>query len=110
MKGSLLKFYLEENKTYKGKQLYDWLIETAQSLGLKGVTVNSSVQSFDRQGHLHSAHFFELADRPIQVEFVLDTAQEILFFSSISQEDISLFYTKTAIEFGSVGNQEKNNV
>jgi uncharacterized protein len=110
MKGSLLKFYLEENKTYKGKQLYDWLIETAQSLGLKGVTVNSSVQSFDRQGHLHSAHFFELADRPIQVEFVLDTAQEILFFSSISQENISLFYTKTAIEFGSVGNQEKNNV
>ncbi|USA45000.1 DUF190 domain-containing protein [Acinetobacter sp. C26M] len=110
MKGSLLKFYLEENKLYKGKQLYEWLIETAKSLGLRGVTVNSGVESFDRQGHLHSAHFFELADRPIQLEFVLDTEQEILLFSSISQENISLFYTKTAIEFGSVGNKENNNV
>lgn len=110
MKGYLLKFYLEENKTYKGKQLYDWLIETAQSLGLSGVTVNSGIQSFDQQGHLHTTHFFELADRPIQVEFVLDPEKEHSFFSSISHEDISLFYTKTAIEFGRLGNKEKNNV
>lgn len=60
MKGYLLKFYLEENENYKGKPLYDWLLEVAKTIGLKGETVNNGIQSFDRQGKLHSAHFLNL--------------------------------------------------
>ncbi|MDH0030284.1 MULTISPECIES: DUF190 domain-containing protein [unclassified Acinetobacter] len=109
MKGYLLKFYLEENENYKGKPLYDWLLEVAKTIGLKGATVNNGIQSFDRQGKPHSAHFFELADRPVQIEFIVDIEQEQSLFATLSQENISIFYSKTSIEFGSVGNKENNN-
>lgn len=110
MKGYLLKFYIEEHENYKVKLLYEWLLTEAQAIGLKGATVNHGVESFDRHGKLHAAHFFELADCPIQIEFVVNIEQEQSFLSTISQENISIFYTKTPIEFGYVGHKENNNV
>ncbi|WHP06189.1 MULTISPECIES: DUF190 domain-containing protein [Acinetobacter] len=91
------------------------MLEVAKTIGLKGATVNNGIQSFDRQGKPHSAHFFELADRPVQIEFIVDIEQEQSLFATLSQENISIFYSKTStmlvivVEFGSVGNKENNN-
>lgn len=52
-------------------------------------------------GHkLHSAHFFDLADQPIEVTMALSAEDADRLFQRLREEKINVFYVKTPTEFG----------
>ena len=52
---------------------------------------------------MHSAHFFELSDQPVQVQFALSAAQADSLLNYVNQQQLSLFYVKAPVAFGYVG-------
>jgi len=103
MKGFQITFFTEQSRKHKGKPLAEWLLEVAHQYGVKEATLTAGGEAYDSRGHFHSAHFFELADQPVQVRVAVDEAAADRLFAMLSQEDISVFYVKTPVEFGSVG-------
>ncbi|BCX68790.1 MULTISPECIES: DUF190 domain-containing protein [Pseudomonas] len=103
MKGFLVIFFTQQNRRHHGKMLGDWLVDLAKEMGLRGATLATGIEGFGHSGKLHSAHFFELADQPTEVRLVLTEEESIRLFERLEGEEIALFYTKTAVEFGVIG-------
>ena len=67
MKGTYLIFFVQENRTRHGVLVYEWLLEEARRLGVKGGTAFKAIAGFGRHGHIHADHFIELAgDLPLR--------------------------------------------
>ena len=103
MNGFLLSFYTAQNRTYQGQMMSAWLLAVAKQMNLRGATVLAGLEGVDHQGLFHSASFFELVDRPIQIQFALTHEQATELLDYLKDKEISLFYVKTPIEFGVVG-------
>ena len=103
MNGFLLSFYTAQNRTYQGQPMSEWLLAVAKQMNLRGATVLAGMEGIDHQGLFHSASFFELADRPVQLQFALSNQQATELLNYLNDKEISLFYVKTPIEFGVVG-------
>ena len=102
MNGYQITFFTEQNKRHHGKPLADWLVRLAQELGLHGATLIPATEGFGRHHRLHSAHFFELADQPIEIVMVVTEAEAQRLFERLRAEQVNLFYVKTVAEFGLV--------
>ena len=102
MKGYQITFYMAHDQRHHGQPLGEWLIGVARELNLRGATLQSAAEGFGRSGRIHSAHFVELADQPMELITVVteDEAQRLL--ERLRKESIKLFYVKTAVEFGSL--------
>lgn len=101
MNGTVLRFYVHENRTYKQISLFEWLLEQAKKMQIHGGSAFRAIAGFGRHGALHEEHFFELAaDTTVQVEFVLTEAQADAFLELLRTERISIFYTQAPTEFG----------
>ncbi|NNP77989.1 hypothetical protein A7P54_16440 [Acinetobacter sp. Ac_3412] len=103
MNGFLLSFYTAQNRTYQGQMMSEWLLAVAKQMNLRGATVLAGMEGVDHQGLFHSASFFELADRPVQIQFAVSNQQATELLDYLNDKEISLFYVKTPIEFGVVG-------
>lgn len=75
MNGYQITFFTQQDKRHHGKPLADWLVHLAQEMGLRGATLIAGSEGFGHHGRIHSAHFFELADQPVEV-LVAVTAEE----------------------------------
>ena len=106
MKGFQITFFTQQDRKHAGKQLAEWLLQFAQAHGARGATILAGSESFGRDGHFHSAHFFELADQPIEVTMAVDEQTADTLFDALTKEGVSVFYVKTAVEFGSIGTPE----
>ena len=104
MQGFQVTFHTEQNRRHGHHLVTDWLMELAQSLGIQGVTTSAGTLGVGRDGKLHSAHFIELSDQPVAVTMALTAPQCTLLFDRLALENANLFYVKTAVEFGVVGN------
>lgn len=103
MKGYQVTFCTGEGRHHRGKPMGHWLMATIQSLGIPGATMTVGVQGVGRDGRLHSAHFFELADQPVEVMVAVTDAQCELLFATLAREQANVFYLKAPVEFGVVG-------
>jgi PII-like signaling protein len=104
MKGTLLRFYVHEKRRHHHVLLYDWLLEQAKELGIRGGSAFRAIAGFGRHGVLHEEHFFELAgDLTVEVELAVTDDEAERMMTRIRDEGISVFYVRTAVEFGSVG-------
>jgi len=103
MKGFLVIFITQQSRRHHGKMLGDWLVDLAQEMGLRGATLATGIEGFGHSGKLHSSHFFELADQPTEIHMAITEEESVRLFERLEAEDISLFYIKTPVEFGSVG-------
>ncbi|WP_433847362.1 DUF190 domain-containing protein [Acinetobacter proteolyticus] len=103
MNGFLLSFYTAQNRTYQGQMMSEWLFAVAKQMNLRGATVLAGMEGVDHQGLFHSASFFELADRPVQIQFAVSNQQATELLGYLNDKEISLFYVKTPIEYGVVG-------
>ncbi|MGE7957914.1 DUF190 domain-containing protein [Pseudomonas sp. NPDC089530] len=108
MNGFLVIFFTQQNRRYHGKMLGDWVVDLASELGLRGATLSSAIEGFGHTGRLHSAHFFELADQPIEVRLALTPEECTKLFERLDAENIELFYTKAPIEFGLLGKKSRD--
>jgi len=103
MKGTLLRFYVHENRTHHHIALFEWLLEQAKKMGIHGGSAFRAIAGFGRHGILHEEHFFELAaDMTVAVEFVVSDAEADKLLSLLRQERVSIFYSRVAAEFGAI--------
>lgn len=103
MNGYLITFYTEMNQRHQGQQIHEWLLALSRKMHFRGVTVMHGFEGIDHKGKLHSSSFFELVDEPITIQLALTELETEQLFEYLNQEEISIFYVKTAVEFGTVG-------
>lgn len=107
MKGTLLRFYVHENRRHRHRLLYEWLLEQAKALGIHGGSAFRAIAGYGRHGVLHEERFFELAgDLTVEIDFAVgdDDAQRLL--DRVAAERISIFYVRLPIEYGMIEGDE----
>jgi PII-like signaling protein len=105
MNGYQITFFTQQDRRHHGKPVADWLIHLARDMGLRGATIVAGGEGFGHQGRIHSAHFFELADQPLEVVMAVTMEEAALLFDRLTKEGIHLFYVKTPVEFGTLGEE-----
>ena len=104
MDGSFLRFYVHENDRLHGQLAWEWLLQQANGLGLRGGSAFRAVAGFGRHHVLHEERFFELAGTvTVEVEFIVtdDEARQLL--EIVSGETLRLFYARIPAHFGVIG-------
>jgi PII-like signaling protein len=103
MKGYQLTFFTQQDRQHNHQPLGEWLVQAAMKLGIGGATLMAATEGFGHDRKLHAAHFFELADQPVEVTMAVNEQQAERMFEHLKQEGVKVFYIKTPIEFGMVG-------
>lgn len=103
MNGYQITFFTQQNRRHHGKPLADWLLHLAKEMDLHGATLIPASEGFGHHGRIHSAHFFELADQPLEVLVAVTEDEAERLFARLRAEGVSLFYVKTPVEFGMLG-------
>jgi PII-like signaling protein len=105
MNGYQITFFTHQDKRHKGKQIGEWLVHLAQELGLGGATLLAGGEGFGHHRRIHSAHFFEMADQPLEVLVAVSAEESERLFERLKAEGVHLFYVKTPVEFGVLGEE-----
>ncbi|MGF6495650.1 PII-like signaling protein [Luteibacter sp. 621] len=100
MKGYRILFFTQENRKVHGHPVGQWILDTARKLGAPGGTLTVDAAGFGHSGKMHSAGFFEMADRPITVSVTTDEAICEALMAAIAAEHVDLFYCRSEVEFG----------
>lgn len=103
MNGYQITFFTQQGRRVHGKPVGEWLIQLTRELGLHGATLQSAAEGFGRSGRVHSVHFFELADQPIEVITIVTSEEAERLFARLRSEKVHLFFVKVAVEFGTIG-------
>jgi PII-like signaling protein len=107
MNGTLLRFYVHENRKHDHILLYEWLLEQAKKLGIHGGSAFRAIAGFGRHGVLHEEHFFELAgDLTIEIDFAVSETEADQLLALIRRENIRVFYARSPIEYGVVDGKD----
>jgi PII-like signaling protein len=103
MEGSFLRFYLHENQRCQGHLAWEWLLEQANHLGIRGGSAFRAMAGFGRHHHLHEDHFFELAGTlTVEVEFIVTEAESAKLLDILHREKVRAFYAYIPARFGVV--------
>lgn len=104
MNGTLLRFYVHENRKHHHILMYEWLLEQAKKIGIHGGSAFRAIAGFGRHGVLHEEHFFELAgDLTVEIDFAVSDPDAERLIALIEREGIRMFYVRIPIEFGATG-------
>jgi PII-like signaling protein len=75
--GKLLRIFVGETDTYKGKALYEAIVLKARELNLAGATVFRGIMGYGASSRIHSIKLLRLSeDLPVMIEIV-DTEENI---------------------------------
>lgn len=98
-----LQVFVSEASRHHGKLTYEWLLDTAQALGIAGGSAFRAIAGFGRHGR-QDAGFFELAgELPVVVEFFIDAAMADPLLKAIAEAELKLVYAKFPAEIGVTG-------
>jgi PII-like signaling protein len=101
MQGFLLRFYVHEGHRHHRRPVWEWLLEQANSLGIRGGSAFRAMAGFGRHHVLHEANFFELAGTlTVEVEFLVTEEEAGQLLALLEQEKIRLFYARVPALFG----------
>ena len=104
MKGTLLRFYVHENRRHDHVLLYEWLLAEARKLGIQGGSAFRAIAGFGRHGVMHEEQFFELADDlPVRVEFLLREDQAELLLQRVRAAGVEVVYERLTASFAVLG-------
>jgi PII-like signaling protein len=69
--GKLLRIYIGESDTLKGKSLYEAIVLKARELNLAGATVFRGIMGYGASSRIHSIKLLRLSeDLPVMIEIV----------------------------------------
>jgi PII-like signaling protein len=109
MDGSFLKFYVHEGHRLHGRLVWEWLLEQANKMGIRGGSAFRAMAGFGRHHMLHEAHFFELAGTlTVEVEFIVTEAEASKLLELIHKENVRLFYARIPAHFGVINPDRKD--
>jgi len=103
MNGYQITFFTQQGRRIHGQPVGEWLIKLARELGLQGATLQAADEGLGHSGKIHSAHFFELTDQPIEVVTIVSAEESERLFARLASEKLRLFYVKVPVEFGTLG-------
>ena len=103
MNGYQITFFTQQDRRHGGKPLGEWLMALARELRLKGATLQAAAEGYGRSGRVHSAHFVELADQPVEFVTIVTADEAGQLFARLQTEGLQLFYVKAPVEFGVSG-------
>jgi PII-like signaling protein len=106
MHGYQLTFFTQQDRRHRGKSLAHWLVEEARTLGIAGATLLAASEGFGHHRRIHSVHFIELTDQPLEVVMAVTAEEADRLFARLKAEKIKIFYSKTPVEFGTTGEDE----
>lgn len=100
MNAICLQVFISEASRHHGKLTYEWLLDTAQDLGVAGGSAFRALAGFGRHGR-HDVGFFELAgELPVVVEFFVDAAMADRILNAVAAAGLQLVYAKLPAEIG----------
>jgi PII-like signaling protein len=101
MTGSLLRFYVHEGDRHGHLLVWEWLLEQANKLGVRGGSAFRATAGFGRHHMLHQQRFFELAGTlTVEVEFIVTDEEAQQLLTVLQQEKLQLFYAQIPARFG----------
>ncbi|HBN8358484.1 TPA: DUF190 domain-containing protein [Pseudomonas aeruginosa] len=106
MKGYQLTFFTQQDRMVHHQPIAEWLVAEALHLGVHGATLLAAKEGFGHHHKMHAAHFFELADQPLEVVMVVTEEEMQRVFSRLGEEQLKLVYVKAPIEFGVLGEDD----
>jgi hypothetical protein len=62
-------------------------------------------EGFGHHRRIHSVHFIELTDQPLEVMMAVTAEEADRLFARLKVEKIKIFYFKTPVEFGTTGEE-----
>lgn len=69
--GQLLRIFIDEDNTYKGKSLYEAIVYKAKELNLAGATVTKGIMGFGADSRISTAKILRLSSHlPVIIEIV----------------------------------------
>ena len=103
MTGTLLRFYVHENRKHGHVALYDWLLGQAKAMDIHGESAFRTIAGFGRHGIRHEEHFFELAgDLTVEIDFAVTGDEAEALLDLLRRERVSVFYARMPAEFGAI--------
>lgn len=101
MDGLYLRFYVTEGHRLHGMLLWEWMLRTANKMGIRGGTAFHAMAGFGRHHKLHEDRFFELGGSLIvEVEFVVTPEEKRKLLDLIAAEKVRVFYAEIPARFG----------
>lgn len=101
MNGSFLRFYVHEGHRHNHHLVWEWLLQQANKLGIRGGSAFRAMAGFGRHHMLHEARFVELAgELTVEVEFIVTDDEARRLLALIHRERIRLFYAHIPARFG----------
>ena len=101
MQGSFCRFYVHENDRHHGRPLWEWLLEQANRLGIRGGSAFKGMAGFGRNHVLHEERFFELAGTvTVEVEFIVSDDESRQLMDLLRRERVRVFYALIPARFG----------
>jgi PII-like signaling protein len=109
MQGAFLRFYVHEGERHHGILLWEWLLEQANRMELRGGSAFRAMAGFGRHHTLHENHFFELAgDLPVEVEFIVSEEEARALLGLIEREGVRIFYARIPADFAVINPDSAN--
>ncbi len=101
MQGSFLRFYVHEGQRYQRRLVWEWLLEQANSLGIRGGSAFRAMAGFGRHHVVHESTFFELAGTlTVEVEFIVTETEAQQLLQRVQATGIRVFYARIPALFG----------
>jgi PII-like signaling protein len=101
MQGSFLRFYVHENQRHRGRLVWEWLLEEANRIGVRGGSAFKAMAGFGRHHVVHEAQFFELAGTlAVEIEFIVTDEEAQKLLELLHREKVRLFYAHIPARFG----------
>jgi uncharacterized protein len=108
MDGAFLRFYVHEDQRHHGQLVWEWLLEQANTLGVRGGSAFRAMAGFGRHHMLHEARFFELAGLTVEVEFIVTDEEAKKLLELLRKQKIRLFYAQIPARFGVINPDQQD--
>lgn len=106
MQGYQLTFFTQQNHRHHGKSLAHWLVEEVHAMGIGGATLVPASEGFGHHRRLHVPHLISLTEQPLEVIMAVTAEEADQLFAMLKAEKIKVVYSKSPVEFGTLGGDE----
>jgi PII-like signaling protein len=104
MQGQFCRFYVHENDRHGGQLLWEWLLQQACRLGIRGGSAFKAMAGFGSHHVLHEQRFIELAGSlAVEVEFIVTEQEAQALLELVRRERVRTFYALIPANFGLTG-------
>jgi PII-like signaling protein len=103
-KGMRVELYFPENEKHQHVLIEKWLFDAARWAGIPGGAIYRAHAGYGEHGELRDDGIFDTDRRhPMMACFITAPANAQKFLDYLAKEGLELFYTRSEVEYGRVG-------